>query len=157
MESRNSTDADGEPVMDAEEVVNWIRLLLDEPKYGWWFDPMCVAKALGFVGQAQMRRYVFIGKPLTIPLQKYASRQLRRIISGELVCVPGLKRGRQIGLAVLAANPKPIFAEGPKALGFMTIGRKGLKLNMIPAAPVKDQTRMPTFAEVMRGKYARTP
>lgn len=156
MESPRHVDADGEKVIEATEIIQWCKRLMDEPKYGWWFDSMCLAKTLGFVGQSQLRRYVFGGKPLPLSLQKRVSRQLRRILIGELVMIPSMKRGKQCGVAQLTASPKPLIENKPKALGFMSIGRKGLKLNMIPAAQPSDAPRMPTFAEVLERKNARS-
>jgi hypothetical protein len=114
-------------VMSPDEIRFWIKELLT--KHGW--GPCGLARAVGICDagglKSKLRKsWIFPGEQIRF------SRQLDRIISGELIPKPIGPQGRIE--AVLADNPKPLVSR-PRMAYDLTAGRLGFVNPRITVPP----------------------
>jgi hypothetical protein len=127
--------------MSCEELRYWMEQLYRNPAYGWAGHSGALANAFGIGGRtgAQSYKGVFRGRWIYPGQQPRFSRQLAKILAGEIVC--GKVRGRYN--AVLADYPAPLRL--PTRLRYnLDTGRLGWAEVAVPTGP-----RLPSFRELM--------
>ena len=127
-------------VMSCDEIRYWINALTSE--HGW--GSHCLTRTLGLHNPGSMmsklkRSWIFPSEQIRL------SRQLKRIISGELICVSANNRGKASRLdAVVADNPVPLQRPARLAYDFST-GRLRWVRPHVGTAPV-----LPSFATALQ-------
>jgi hypothetical protein len=137
--------------MSQQEICWWLKEL--RRRYGW--GTRVLGRTLGLSNEAAVERKAN-GKEWIYPTEQIRmSRQIKRILSGELVCKPGRagrpdRYGNGPGKAVIAAHPVPLVPPNKMVLDVEHLLRHGIgRLKLVPAYE-PPLPLLPNF-EVLRG------
>jgi hypothetical protein len=141
--------------MSVEEIQWWIRELLR--RRGWGMRVL--GRTLGLANPCNISRKSD-GREWIYPTEQVRmSRQIKRILSGELVCVPG-KAGRvkgggyKAGKAVVAVHPVPLVPPYKQVLDVDHLLKRGVgRLKLVPAY-TEPALKLPDFEALRKALFA---
>jgi hypothetical protein len=139
-------------LLTAVELAYWAHELLSRPLYGWVGEDILLAQLLGFRSPRRMRNYLWGEWRMAPRLQRTVSKEMQRILAGEIICEKRLLKGeafsRIASRGVIAENPRPIEHLGPLQ-AVVSVTPQGVQLRLRPRLGRCDRTdTIPPFGEI---------